>query len=42
MYGRWIADIFALPKSNDLNKIAKEGEFVNQILLDQKLAVIFK
>ena len=41
VYGRWIADIFALKGCNDPLRIAKEGEFLNQVLLDEGLADIF-
>jgi micrococcal nuclease len=38
MYGRWLADVFALPKAVDPQRIAAEGEFLNQRLLDEGLA----
>ncbi len=38
MYGRWLADVFALPKCAEAQKIADEGEFLNQRLLDEGLA----
>lgn len=42
MYGRWLADIFALPECDDVFKIAAEGVYVNQLLLDKGLAEIYK
>ena len=50
MYGRWLADVFCLPRrqaglpeagENDPRKIAAEGEYLNQILLDQGLAELY-
>ncbi len=38
MYGRWLADIFALKKETDPYLIAREGEYFNQVLLDKGLA----
>ena len=38
MYGRWLSDVFALPGCADPYKIALEGEYVNQLLLDKGLA----
>ena len=42
MYGRWLADIFALKDCSDPYKIAAEGEYINQVLLDEGLARIYK
>lgn len=42
MYGRWLADIFTLPGCLDPYKIAAEGEYLNQTLLDQGLAVVYR
>ncbi len=41
MYGRWLADIFALKGCSDPYKIAAEGEFLNQLLLDKGFAEIY-
>ncbi|MBU4374033.1 MAG: thermonuclease family protein, partial [Euryarchaeota archaeon] len=41
MYGRWLADVFALPGCADPYKIAREGEYVNQLLLDKGLARMY-
>ncbi len=38
MYGRWLADIFYLPQCQDPFKIAREGQYLNQVLIDQGLA----
>lgn len=42
MYGRWLADIFALKDCSDPYKIAVQGEYLNQVLLDEGLASIYK
>lgn len=42
MYGRWLADVFALPGCSDPFKIAAEGVYLNQLLLDEGLAEIYK
>lgn len=42
MYGRWLADIFALKGSSDPYQIAKEGEFLNQRLLEEGLADLYR
>lgn len=41
VYGRWLADVFVLPKESDPYLIAAEGEHLNQVLLDQGLAERF-
>lgn len=41
-YGRWLADIFALPDCDDVFHIAKDGAYLNQILLDKSLAKIYR
>lgn len=41
MFGRWIADIFAIQGCDDIYKIAAEGVFVNQLLLDEGHAEIY-
>lgn len=38
VYGRWLADVFALPGNSDPSIIAAEGQYVNQVLLDKGLA----
>ncbi|MFP4473803.1 MAG: DUF1016 N-terminal domain-containing protein [Candidatus Omnitrophota bacterium] len=40
-YGRWLADIFVLKGEGDPYRIAREGEYLNQILLDKGLAKIY-
>ena len=39
MYGRWLGDIFALPGCADPRRIATDGEYVNQLMLDRGHAV---
>lgn len=39
MYGRWLGDIFAMPGQNDPRTIAAEGEYLNQVLINQGFAV---
>lgn len=41
MYGRWIADIFAMKRCRDPHKIAAQGEYINQLLIDKGLATIY-
>ncbi len=41
MYGRWLADVFALPKSKDPYAITEKGEFLNQVLLDKGFAKVY-
>jgi micrococcal nuclease len=38
-YGRCLVDVFVGPKEQDSPTIAKEGEYLNQLLLDKGLAV---
>ncbi len=38
-YGRYLVDVFYLPGESDAEKIAAEGIFLNQELLDNRLAV---
>lgn len=38
MYGRWLADVFALKGSDDPHAIARQGDYVNQVLIDEGLA----
>jgi len=38
MYGRWLADVFALKGSSDPHLIAAQGEYLNQRLVDEGLA----
>jgi len=42
MYGRWLADVFCLAGERDPRKIAAEGEYLNQILLDQGLVELYE
>lgn len=39
MYGRWLGDLFALPGCADPRRIAADGEYVNQMMLNQGHAV---
>ncbi|MDP8213311.1 MAG: hypothetical protein P9X22_08525 [Candidatus Zapsychrus exili] len=41
MFGRWLADVFTLPNCKDPYKIAAEGEYLNQLLLDKGLAEVY-
>lgn len=41
IYGRYIADIFFDKNELDAQKVADEGAYLNQLLLDQQLATIF-
>ncbi len=41
VYGRWLADVFALKGEADPRKIAAQGEYLNQTLLDQGLAALY-
>lgn len=38
IYGRYIADIFFDPKEQDPHKVAKNGIYLNQLLIDQNIA----
>jgi endonuclease YncB( thermonuclease family) len=38
VYGRWLADVFCLPGTDDPARIAAEGQYLNQTLLDRGLA----
>lgn len=38
MYGRWLGDLFVMPGTQDPRLIAAEGDYLNQMLLDQGLA----
>ncbi|MEW5895518.1 MAG: DUF1016 N-terminal domain-containing protein [Candidatus Omnitrophota bacterium] len=40
-YGRYLADIFYLKNCSDPRRIAAEGNYLNQILLDKRLARIY-
>ena len=37
-YGRYLADLYYLPKESDPQTVAQEGRFLNQELLDEGLA----
>ncbi len=41
-YGRYLTDLFVLEGTDDLARIAEEGVYVNQELLDKGLAGIYK
>ncbi len=41
-YGRYLVDVFYLPGQKDAQKVAAEGIFLNQELLDNRLAVGWK
>lgn len=38
-YTRYLADIFYIKRETDINKVAQEGAFLNQELLDEGLAI---
>lgn len=40
IYGRFVADVFYLPNSSDADEIIKNGVYLNQQLLDERLAEI--
>ncbi len=42
IYGRWLADIFVIKNCSDPYKIAAEGELLNNILLTEGLAKLYK
>ena len=37
MYGRWLGDLFALPGTTDPHTIAKEGEYINALMMREGL-----
>lgn len=41
-FGRWLADIFTIPNCTNPYKIAAEGEYLNQLLLDKGLAEVYQ
>lgn len=41
MYGRWLADVFCLAGCDDPIKIAAQGEYLNQVLLDKGLVELY-
>lgn len=41
IYGRYVADVFFSKKEKDLNKVAAEGAYLNQLLLDKELVKIW-
>ena len=41
-YDRYLADIFYFPKERDPHVVASEGKYLNQELLDQGLATVWK
>ena len=40
-FTRYLADIFYIQREDDFNKIVRNGKFMNQVLLDEGLAVRF-
>lgn len=40
-YDRYLADIFYLSDERDPGKVAQEGEYLNQVLLDERLAWVY-
>ncbi len=40
-FTRYLADIFYIQREDDFNKIVRDGRFMNQLLLDEELAVRF-
>ena len=42
MYGRWLADVFIKEGQSDPRVIAAEGEYLNQVFLDNGLAEVYK
>jgi len=42
MYGRWLADVFSLAGCGDPHRIAIEGAYVNQALLDEGMAELYR
>ena len=41
IYGRYIADVFFDPIGSDPNKVAAEGQYLNQALLDLGLVGVY-
>ncbi|MFC1510197.1 thermonuclease family protein [Candidatus Omnitrophota bacterium] len=41
MYGRWLADVFFHSNCKDPFKIAAEGQYLNQLLLDEGMAKVY-
>ena len=41
-YGRYLVDVFYLPGEKDIYKVAAGGIYLNQELLDNRLAVVWK
>lgn len=42
MYGRWLADVFAMKPAHDPFTIAREGVYINQLLIDRGLAEVYE
>ena len=40
-FTRYLADIFYIQRENDFHKVVRDGRFMNQVLLDEGLAVRF-
>jgi micrococcal nuclease len=41
-YNRFLADIYYNKEENDIKKLAEEGMYLNQEMLDNELAVIYR
>ena len=41
-FGRWLADVFILKGETAPRRIAAEGEYLNQLLLDEGLAEVYQ
>ncbi len=41
VYGRYVCDVYLGEKNRDPQEIADSGEYLNQLLLDQGVAVLF-
>jgi endonuclease YncB( thermonuclease family) len=40
-FGRWLVDVFALPGCDDVMRIAAQGVYVNQMMIDEKMAEMY-
>ena len=41
-YGRWLGDVFTLKGESDPARIAAEGQYLNQVMLDKGFASVYK
>lgn len=41
-FDRYLADVFYMPQESDPHKVAQEGTYLNQELLDDRLAVVYE